>query len=103
LLPTVYSFDEPLLLLYHFIEDTFLKVQLKGRITIGKKYLKKNIYICFPNNKKTEWYLVPHDKLVQELEKHNMWINSSSWIKGGNYSSISISAKIQNFVNQFKL
>ncbi|MCZ4318592.1 hypothetical protein O4H26_06285 [Aequorivita viscosa] len=50
----------------HIQGDIYLKVQLKGRLTFDKKYLGKNIYVCFPYSKaeKTVWYLYNHDLLL---------------------------------------
>ena len=39
-----------------------LKIQLKSRLTIAKKYLGKELYIAFPA--KGSWYLIEHDELV---------------------------------------
>src|SRR4051812_2197051 len=49
-------------LAHHNDGETFLKVQLKGRLTFGTEYIGKNIYLAFPN--KGEWYLFPHDKVL---------------------------------------
>lgn len=48
-----------------------LKVQLKGRFTIAKKYQKKGIYMAFPVN--SRWCLVPHDYLVYLAKEHMKW------------------------------
>src|SRR5205807_5920985 len=42
-----------------------MKVQLKSRCTIDKKYSGKNVFIAFPAN--GSWYLVEHDILVQKV------------------------------------
>ena len=34
----------------HIDGSTFLKIQLKGRISFDKKYQNKDIWICFPYN-----------------------------------------------------
>jgi hypothetical protein len=41
----------------HFDGKTFLKVQLKGRLTFDKKYLGKDIYIAFRSLKKIGFYI----------------------------------------------
>src|ERR1035437_6860128 len=46
----------------HIDGNNFLKVQLKGRLSFGKKYQNKNIHICFPH--KGDCYLYDHDKLL---------------------------------------
>src|SRR5258706_6333363 len=45
----------------HF-NATFLKVQLKGRLTFEKKYEDQDIHVCFRVGQK--WYLYPHDVLL---------------------------------------
>lgn len=64
-------------LAYHNNGEQTLKVQLKGRLTIDKKYLGKQIYMTFPMA--DTWYLVPHDKLVQLVKEHTKWIDTKSW------------------------
>ena len=62
--------------------DDLLKIQLKGRFTIDKKYIGKDIYISFLEEGKVKIY--KHDdvlKVIPENEKI-----SKSWSKIGNYS-----------------
>lgn len=54
---------------WHIDGYNYLKIQLKGRLTFDKKYIGKNIYICFPdpsdpNKGKRDWYLFDHDELL---------------------------------------
>lgn len=70
-------------LAYHKDGD-HLKVQLKGRVSIYKKYKGKDLYMCFPVGK--NWCLVPHDELVRIAKETTPWLGSSSWSSGG-YSS----------------
>ena len=51
-------------LAYHKDSDRTLKVQLKGRVTIDKKYQDKDIWMAFPINE--YWYLVEHSKLLEK-------------------------------------
>jgi hypothetical protein len=50
-----------------------LFVQLKGRFTIDKKYMGKQIYVCFPwkikGSTQRIWFLYPHDELVEYLRQ----------------------------------
>jgi hypothetical protein len=74
--------------------DICLKVQLKSRWNIQKKYLGRKIWIALPEypfegnqalsiGKSRDWYLVPHDLMVlQALQKHG----ASESFKGGDYS-----------------
>ena len=66
----------------HIDGKTFLRVQLKGRFTLDKKYQGKDIWICFCYRGKT-WYLYPHDEVAMRIAKHSNYQNTKSWIKGG--------------------
>ena len=62
-------------------DDEMLKVQLKGRFTIDKKYLSKDIYIAFIENKIVKIY--KHDDAVKKIPKNIS--ESSSWKDKGSY------------------
>lgn len=75
-------------LAYHVNGTTTLKVQLKSRLTINRKYHAKDIWIAFPH--KDSWYLIEHFRLVEKVGKHTNWLASSSWKDMHGYSSKSI-------------
>lgn len=52
-------------------------MQLKGRWTIDKKYLGRNIWIAFPD--RGEWYVAPHDLMVEHGSRHT---ETQSWARG---------------------
>jgi hypothetical protein len=62
--------------------DEMLKVQLKGRFTVDKKYIGKEIYIAFIENNIIKLYI--HDEAVNMLS--NNIINSKSWSEKDGYS-----------------
>ena len=72
-------------LAYHKDGDDTLRVQLKSRLHIAKKYLGKDLYMCFPLHQR--WYLVAHDELVESIGRHTTYLTSESWIRKGDYSS----------------
>ena len=41
----------------HYRDKSFLKVQLKGRITFDEKYRNKDLFICFEDKTTSTWYL----------------------------------------------
>ena len=88
-------------LAYHKDSDNTLKVQLKGRVTIDKKYQQKNIWMTFPIN--AYWYLVEHSKLVEIISATTNWLNTPSWIDRGNYSSYAPSKKLVEALSEYKL
>lgn len=85
----------------HMQNDIFLKVQLKSRITINKKYIGKDLWIGFPY--KNNWYMVKHDELLSKVSLANKWINSTSWMEKGAYSSPSIPSWLLNYIASHKL
>lgn len=85
----------------HFNGLDILKIQLKSRVTIDKKYLSKDIYMAFPLN--GDFYLVPHDDLVEFAGKSTSWLDSSSWIDKGGYSSQSPSSATIELLKNYKL
>ena len=72
-------------LAHHFDGSTTLKVQLKARLTIDRKYAGHDLWMNFPC--KGTWYLVPHDDLVELVGQTTNWLNTSSWQENGAYSS----------------
>ena len=78
-------------LAYHKDGNQTLRVQLKGRLTISKNYVGKDLYICFRH--RGDWYLVPHDRLVDFVGATTNWLNTSSWQKG-RYSSANPSRRL---------
>ena len=62
--------------------DDMLKIQLKGRLTIDKKYLNKDLYIAFIEHDKVKLYF--HDDIASLLpEKSRL---TASWKEEGKYS-----------------
>lgn len=72
-------------LAYHKDGLDTLKVQLKGRITINRKYVGKDIHMAFPAD--GSWYLVPHDALMDLVGRTTNWLNTPSWLVEGHYSA----------------
>ncbi len=85
----------------HVNGSDYLKIQLKGRLTIDRKYLGKDIWIAFPYKK--SWFMVPHDDLVSYLGKATKICQSSSWMDKGGYSLGGIPAGTSDYLEQFKL
>ncbi|PZU56394.1 MAG: hypothetical protein DI547_16735 [Sphingobium sp.] len=70
-------------ILYRESDGIVRKVQLKGRWTIDRKYLGRDIWIAFPIG--TDWYLMPHDEMVASANADGT-TKSASWTEGGSYS-----------------
>jgi hypothetical protein len=85
----------------HIDGETFMKVQLKGRLTFEKKYIGKDIQIAFQNN--GVWYLFPHDELLEKVSIESNLKNTDSWLLRGGYSFPSLSAKLQALLAPYKI
>ena len=88
-------------LAYHIDGEKTLKVQLKSRLAISKKYVGKSLFIAFPIN--GAWYLIEHDRLLTLIEKHTTWLASDSWRKHEGYSSASPNAELVAAISEWRL
>ena len=79
-------------LAYHKDGSDTLKVQLKSRVTIDKKYTNKAVFVAFPISE--SWYLIEHDVLVDLIGENTSWLTTESWLNDGNYSSAKPSKKL---------
>jgi len=68
--------------------DTKL-VQLKGRWTIDKKYIDRNVWIAFHD--RGHWYVAPHDEMVRLAEGYGH-LTTKSW-EAGTYSKSPLSER----------
>lgn len=80
-----------------------LRVQLKSRITISKKYEKTNPYILFPAKTKEcperEWFLIEHKKLIDIFKEHKPdALQAKAWIDNGVYHICPLPQKIRNIL-----
>ena len=88
-------------LAYHKDESQTLRVQLKARLSIAKKYIAKDLYIAFPVD--GIWYLLPHDQLVDIARAVTPWIVTQSWVERGGYSSANPSKAMRERLKDFRL
>lgn len=72
-------------LAYHKDGIETLKVQLKGRLTIDKKYIGKDLYVAFPLGQ--NWCLIEHDELLRIVGQVTNWLETLSWTSKGQYHS----------------
>ena len=83
------------------IDGTTLRVQLKARLGIWKKYLGRGLHIAFPIGE--TWCVIEHDELVRIVGETTNWLNSEiSWIGKGEFHSLSPSkalcARLSDYV-----
>lgn len=68
------------LILYSEATGDLKKVQLKGRWTVDKKYIGRDIWIAFPD--RGIWYVAPHDDVLMPFSAQKGYLNSVSWERG---------------------
>ena len=88
-------------LAYHMDGISTLRVQLKSRLSIAKKYEGKQLHMAFPV--KGTWYLISHDELVKLVSKHCDWLKTASWIDKGAYTSVAPSKALMLALKSFRL
>jgi hypothetical protein len=72
----------------HVRKEKLLKVQLKGRLTFDKKYLRREVedQICIAFREGRDWYVYPHDDVFDEITSQLDIINGTkSWREKGTY------------------
>ena len=89
---------------YHVSGDSFLKVQLKGRLTIDKKYKDKGIWIGF-NDRDDQgvWYVLPHDDFLRWALVNTNVGNTKSWNVNGVYHWPKLSNNIVTWLTDYAL
>lgn len=88
-------------LAYHKDGEETLKVQLKGRLLVNQSYQGKNLYMAFPLD--GEWYLVPHDAIVDHFRSETSYLDSPSWTQNGAYHAGSPNQKTREWLRAFQL
>ena len=86
----------------HIDGETFLKVQLKGRLTFDKKYRGKDLYVAFEH--RGTWYLYPHDELLKVvLDQTDTIAGTSSWDDLGGYSFNGLSRQMASLLEPYEV
>jgi hypothetical protein len=85
----------------HIDGTTFLKVQLKGRLTVEQKYSGKDIHVAFRDTE--TWYLYPHDELRDKLLESRLMAGSKSWDERGGYSWPQLSQQLRDIMAQYAI
>jgi hypothetical protein len=80
-----------------------LFVQLKARFTVDKKYMGKEIYVCFPwtteGSAQRTWFLYPHDDLVEHLRQSG-GIGAEAWDNNTGQSRANPGRKIVAYLRE---
>jgi hypothetical protein len=83
----------------HIDGETFLRVQLKGRLTFLKRYRGKSLRVAFPSD--GDWYLYPHDELLDAMLAESNIGNTKSWLDDGVYSFGSLSHRNRDLLEPY--
>ncbi len=67
-------------LAWNMRDDVVLKVQLKGRPMIARKYEDADLWMAFPVN--DNWYLIEHDELKAWAKSETNVLDTKSWERG---------------------
>ena len=84
-------------------DHSFIKVQLKGRLTFSKKYLNKDLFITFQDKNTGDWYMYPHDELLEEFLSDTNIGNISSWKDQGLWTNNKLTKKEKQKLEKYKL
>ena len=86
----------------HIDGETFLKVQLKGRLVVARKYLGKGIFIAFIHG--DSMFLYDHDRLADHLEHSNLiGADSKGWHEKGSRSWPTPPSWARKFLEEFRI
>lgn len=85
----------------HIDGETFLRVQLKGRLTLDRKYQGKGLYVVFPYG--DLWYIYPHDELLEIILEKTTIRTTVSWAERGGYSWNSLSQQLLELLEPYRL
>lgn len=86
----------------HLDGETFLKVQLKSRMTIQTKYLGKEIHIAFLQGE--DRYIYPHDAMVQRILENNPHVGQTrSWREEGQYHWLNPPAWARAILDEYRI
>jgi hypothetical protein len=89
------------LLFYRSFDGHVLKVQLKGRPTIGKAYAGKDIYVAYEDKTTRTWYVYDHDTVMEEILSLGKCAGADSWDVKGSWSWSSPPAWLRNILKNW--
>jgi hypothetical protein len=89
------------LIAQHIDGETFLKVQLKGRLTFCKKYIGKGLHIAFPYG--GGWYIYPHDEFLERVHKLTRFKNTLAWTESGTYSFALLTKPLLQILDPYQI
>jgi hypothetical protein len=82
-------------------DGPFIKVQLKSRMSFGRKYKGKDVYIAF--RLRDEWYLYPHDDVLKRVLRLTTIGRTRSWNRNGRYTFPTLTVRMQQVLRGYKI
>ena len=67
----------------HVDGETMLRVQIKGRLTLDRKYIGRGVHVVFRLDDRV--FLYPHDEMVERVEASGRMVGTASWDVKGSY------------------
>jgi hypothetical protein len=83
------------------IDGDVLKVQLKGRFWLDKKYVGKGLYIAFPSV--GHWYLYPHDAVLEIALKEMAFADTPYWKSHGVRHMKTLSQRLRQLLEPYRI
>ncbi len=85
----------------HIDGETLLRIQLKGRLSFSKKYMRKNLYVAF--NHQDIWFLYLHDELLETILKETGIGSTESWTNDGEYHRAPPSTQMLEMLEPYRI
>jgi len=89
------------MLFYRSSDAHVLKVQLKGRASIGKSYVGKELYIAFNDKKTGIWYMYPHDEIMEKVLDLGKCTGTVAWDKVGSWNWPGLPVWLKNVLEEW--
>ena len=70
-------------------------------MTFDKSYAEPGLYICFPDS--DQWFLYPHQELLEKLIRAGKIGESRSWEDHGLYSFPYLSKEVRELLEPYRL
>ena len=83
------------------IDSSFLKVQLKGRLTVAKKHEEKELWIAFPEGE--HWYVYPHDAILRKLRYAKKASISPTYTETGGCNFPGLSKELRLMLEEYRI
>ena len=89
------------LIAVHVDGEIFLRIQVKGRFVLEKKYERRNIHIAFLAG--NDCYVYPHDEVLGHVLDRGEINETSSWRNNGLYSWPSLPKWASEILSAYKV